>query len=220
MLHAIFPSLRDYFEKSQGDEVAWRYSLCLFSDEEKDALFTENFKRSSNGASSLNLLKGHFKSLSAKNPLNRILEMEWNTQLPDQVLAFVDFLSMAHSVEIRSPFLDYRLVEFAATIPGNMKIKNGNVKDILKNTVDFLLPQGITKRPKEGFVLPIFDWMVEKLKDYSLEVLSEKRLKKHYLLNMDVVKNILDDYYSGNKSMAGRVWNLMMFQVWWERYFG
>lgn len=214
------PFLEGLFNKSQGDEVAWRYSLCLFSDEEKDALFTENFRRSSNGASSLNLLKGHFKNLSAKNPLNRILEMEWNTQLPDQVLAFLDFLSMAHSVEIRSPFLDYRLVEFAATIPGNMKIKNGNVKDILKNTVDSLLPQGITNRPKEGFVLPVFDWMVEKLRDYSLDVLSEKRLTKHNLLNTDVVKNILSDYYSGNKSAAGKVWNLMMFQVWWEKYFG
>lgn len=214
------PFLEGLFKISQGDEVAWRYSLCLFSDEEKDALFTENFRRSSNGAGSLNLLKGHFKSLSAKTPLNRILEMEWNTQLPDQVLAFLDFLSMAHSVEIRSPFLDYRLVEFAATIPGNMKIKNGNVKDILKNTVDSLLPQGITNRPKEGFVLPVFDWMVEKLRDYSLDVLSEKRLTKHNLLNTDVVKNILSDYYSGNKSAAGKVWNLMMFQVWWEKYFG
>ena len=93
-----------------------------------------------------------------------MLEMEWNTQLPDQVLAFIDFLSMAHSVEIRSPFLDYRLVEFVATIPGNMKIRNGNVKDILKKTVGHLLPEEITERPKEGFVLPIFDWMVEKLK--------------------------------------------------------
>jgi asparagine synthase (glutamine-hydrolysing) len=157
---------------------------------------------------------------TSKDPLNKILEMEWNTQLPDQVLAFVDFLSMAHSVEIRSPFLDYRLVEFAATIPGNMKIRNGNVKDILKKTVEPLIPHGITNRPKEGFVLPIFDWMVEKLKDYSIDVLSEKGLKKHQLLNTKVVKNILDDYYSGNKSVAGKVWNLMMFQVWWERYFG
>lgn len=66
--------------------------------------------------------------------------MEWNTQLPDQVLAFIDFLSMAHSVEVRSPFLDYRLIEFAATLPGQMKIRNGNVKDILKKTVEPLLP--------------------------------------------------------------------------------
>lgn len=212
--------LKELFEKSDGDEATWRFNLCLFSDKEKDELLSESFKKRVNHASSFSFLKEHFDNLTAKGALNRILEMEWNTQLPDQMLAFSDALSMAHSIEIRSPFLDYRLVEFVATIPSSMKIRNGNVKDILKRTMEPLLPEGITKRPKEGFVLPIFDWMAEKLKDYSLEVLSEKRLKKHYLLNKDAVKNILADYYSGNKSMAGRVWNLMMFQVWWERYFG
>jgi asparagine synthase (glutamine-hydrolysing) len=214
-----FRFLEELFDKSGGDEVKWRYHLCLFLDEEKERLLTDHFKSQLNGANSFLHLKKHFNTLTAKEPLNRILEMEWNTQLPDQVLAFVDFLSMAHSVEIRSPFLDYRFVEFVATIPGNMKIRDGNVKDLLKKTVEPLIPEGITKRPKEGFVLPIFDWMVEKLRDYSLDVLSEKRLKRHNLLNTEVVKNILEDYYSGNKSVAGKVWNLMMFQVWWEKYF-
>jgi asparagine synthase (glutamine-hydrolysing) len=101
-----------------------------------------------------------------------------------------------------------------------VKIKGGNVKDILKKTVDSLIPEGITKRPKEGFVIPIFDWMVEKLKDYSTDILSEKRLKNHDLMNTGEVNNILKSYYSGNRKNAGKVWNLMMFQVWWEKYFG
>ena len=168
---------------------------------------------------SSSLVASYFGFLTAKSPLNRILEMEWNTQLPDQVLAFVDFLSMAHSLEVRSPFLDYRLVEFAATIPGGMKIKGGNVKDILKKAVGPLLPEGITTRPKEGFVLPIFDWMLEKFKDYSFDMLSENRLKKHNLLNSDIIQDILQKYHAGNRSYAAKVWNLMMFQVWWERYF-
>ena len=214
--------LKDLYRQSGGDEAKWRYGLYLFSDKEKDGLFTRDFKKEldDNGGSSFMYLEGLFNKLTAKDPLNRILEMEWNSQLPDQVLAFVDFLSMAHSVEIRSPFLDYRLVEFAATIPGCMKIKNGSVKDILKRTLEPLLPGEITRRPKEGFVLPIFDWMIERLKDYSMDVLSEKRLKRHHLLNIDTVKAILQGYYSGNKNNAGRIWNLMMFQIWWERYFG
>lgn len=212
--------VKKLYEKSSGDEAAWRYSLYLFTDAEKGNLLSDKFKSMLNNTSTFALVKKNFEGLSAKNVLNRILEMEWNTQLPDQVLAFVDFLSMAHSVEIRSPFLDYRLVEFVATIPGNMKIKDGNVKDILKKTVEPLLPDGITKRPKEGFVLPVFDWMVEKMKDYSKDILSNRRLKKHGLLNVNAVENILEGYYSGNRSNAGKVWNLMMFQVWWEKYFG
>lgn len=212
--------LEELFKQSGGNEAKWRYHLYLATDEEKDKLLTQDFKNRLNGASSFLLIKRYFESVTSNDPLNRILEMEWNTIFPDQVLAFVDFLSMAHSVEIRSPYLDYRLVEFVATIPGNMKIRNGNVKDILKNTVDSLLPKGITQRPKEGFVLPIFDWMVEKLKSYSMDVLSERRLKKHGLFNISEVRNILDGYYAGNKSNAGKVWNLIMFQIWWEKYFG
>ncbi|MBI5127160.1 asparagine synthase C-terminal domain-containing protein, partial [Candidatus Roizmanbacteria bacterium] len=211
--------LKDLYNKSEGDEVKWRYNLYLFSDAEKQNLLTDYFKSRLNNTSSFDLVRKKFNELTSKNPLNRILEMEWNTQLPDHVLAFVDFLSMAHSVEIRSPFLDYRLAEFVATIPGNMKIKDGNVKDILKKSVEPLLPEGITKRPKEGFVLPVFDWMMEELKDYSMDVLSEKRLKKHNLLNSDTVQDILQKYHSGDRGYAGKVWNLMMFQVWWERYF-
>ncbi|MCX8083992.1 MAG: asparagine synthase (glutamine-hydrolyzing) [Calditerrivibrio sp.] len=212
--------LKELYEKSQGDDVLWRYYLYLFSDEEKNYLISDNFKSNIGSISTLSLLKNSFKVLTAKDALNKILEFEWNTQLPDQVLAFVDFLSMAHSVEIRSPFLDYRLVEFVATIPGEMKIKNGNVKDILKKAVEPLLPHGITKRPKEGFVLPIFDWMVDKLRDYTKDILSYNRLKKHDLLNVNYINELLNQYHSGNKAFAGRVWNLMMFQVWWERYFG
>lgn len=211
--------LKDLFEQSQGDEAGWRYRLCLFSDEEKANLLSQNFINNINNTRSFNVLKNQFDTLTASDPLNRILEMEWNTQLPDQMLAFADFLSMAHSVEIRSPFLDYRLVEFAATIPGVMKIRNGNVKDILKKAVLPLLPEGITARPKEGFVLPIFDWMTERLKDYSLAVLSRTNLKKHDLLNPAAVDDIVKSFYSGNKNNAAKVWNLMMFQVWWQKYF-
>ncbi len=212
--------LEDLYGKSNGDDLKWRYNLYLSSDEEKMHLLSDHFKSLLGNTNSFSIVKDNFNRLTAKNPLNRILEMEWNTQLPDQVLAFVDFLSMAHSVEVRSPFLDYRLVEFVATIPGNMKIKNGNVKDILKKATAPLLAKEIIKRPKEGFVLPVFDWMAGALKDYSSDVLSEGRLRRHNLFNTDAIKDLLHNYYSGNKKDVGKVWNLMMFQLWWEKFFG
>lgn len=212
--------LADLYEKSDGDETLWRYHIALFTDEEKGGLLSPQFRQAAGTADTRALLRRNFSDLSARDPLNRILEMEWNTQLPDQILAFVDFLAMAHSVEIRSPFLDYRLVEFAATIPGAMKIKDGNVKDILKKAVAPVLPEGIIQRPKEGFVLPVFDWMMDKLKDYSMEVLSNDRLNQHDSFNNDVVQELLKSYHAGNRAVAGRVWNLMMFQIWWEKYLG
>lgn len=212
--------LQNLFNISGGDEIRWRSQLYLFNDTEKEDLLSPEFKRRLNYANTFALVQEYFKTVTSADPLNRILEMEWNTQLPDQVLAFVDYLSMAHSVEIRSPFLDYRLVEYVATIPGHLKIRHGNVKDILKRTVTSLLPEGITSRPKEGFVLPVFDWMMGNLKAYSLELLSADHLSRHHLFNQEAIKKMLDRYYAGEKQLAGRVWNVMMFQAWWEQYFG
>ncbi len=215
------PFLNRLYEQTGGDEARIRYHLSLFNDEEKRDLLTDAFRQGLPvQASSQELIRQAFSGVTATDPLNRVLEMEWNTQLPDQVLAFVDFLSMAHSIEIRSPFLDYRLVEFAATVPGRLKIRDGSVKDILKKAVGPLLPEGITTRPKEGFVLPVFDWMTDRLKGYCGETLAPGRIERHGFFNSEVVKNLLLRYYTGDRGLAGRVWNLMMFQLWWERYFG
>lgn len=211
--------IQGLYDISNGDEATWRYNLYLFTDYEKNNLLSYNFKSKLKNTNTFKLIKKNFEELTSSDPLNRILEMEWNTQLPDQVLAFVDFLSMAHSIEVRPPFLDYRLVEFMSTIPGDMKIKNGNIKHILKEAVEPLLPKGITNRPKEGFVLPIFDWLMQQMKNFTFDLLSEKRLKRHGFLNNETVQYILNQYYNGNIMYNGRIWNLMMFQIWWEKYF-
>jgi asparagine synthase (glutamine-hydrolysing) len=212
--------LEDLFSRSGGNEALWRYFLYRFPDDNKKELLAEEFHEKTNGANTQQLIVNNFSSLTAKDPLNRILEMEWNTQLPDQVLAFVDFLSMAHSVEVRSPFLDYRLVEFAATIPGKLKIQNGSVKEILKHAVAPLLPEGIISRPKEGFVLPIFDWMVEKLRNYCLDALSDGRIKRHGFFNLAKVKGMIAQWNQNPMAESSKIWNLVMFQLWWEQYFG
>ncbi len=211
--------LERLFDKSGGEDSAWRYNLCVFLDDEKDALLTDEFKSRFPLKTTREFIGEHFRNLTARDPLNRILEMEWKTQLPDQVLAFMDFLSMAHAVEIRSPFLDYRLVEFVATIPGRMKIRNGNVKDILKRSVAGLIPEPIVKRPKEGFVLPIFGWMLKELTGYCESVLDREKLTKSGLLKPDEVANLIGRFKAGQTNLAAKIWNLMMLQIWWEKYF-
>lgn len=204
---------------SGGDEIRWRSQLFTFNDQTKECLLSPEFIADVH-SSSENCMTGYFNQLKTGDPLNRILGVDWNSLLPDQVLAFVDFLSMAHSVEVRSPFLDYRLVEYVGTIPGRLKIKNGNVKDILKKTVEPILPEGITRRPKEGFVLPVFDWLTGPLSNYSQHVLSTKRINKHGIWNQAEVAGLLKRFLAGDKILVAKIWNLMMFQLWWEQYWG
>lgn len=208
------------FADSGGDEAAWRYRLYLFSDSDKRRLLTRDFLARAGGEDSLRLVQDAFRGVHADDPLNRVLEMEYKTQFPDQVLAFLDFLSMAHSVEVRSPFLDYRVVEFAAAIPGGLKIRDGVVKHILKETVRHLLPDGVADRPKEGFVLPVFDWLAGPLKDWPSEVLSRERVASHRVVDPEGAAALVTAFRGGEAGLAGKVWNLMMFQLWWERYFG
>jgi asparagine synthase (glutamine-hydrolysing) len=212
--------VEELFRQSKGEEASWRCLLHVFGDGAKESLLSDGFRASLNGVSTCRLVEEHFRSLTAEDPLNRILEMEWNTQLPDQVLAFVDFLSMAHSVEVRSPFLDYRVVELAARVPGRLKIRDGNVKDVLKRAVAPVLPEGIVERPKEGFVMPIFHWMMESLSGFCTSVLAEERLRAHGLLRPEAVAEVLKGHRARKPGYAGRVWNLVMFQLWWEKYFG
>jgi asparagine synthase (glutamine-hydrolysing) len=139
--------------------------------------------------------------------------------LPDQVLAFVGRLSMAHSVEVRPPFLDHRLIEFAATIPGNFKIRNGREKHILKEAVCGLIPKSVIERRKEGFVLPMDHWLLNDLRDKVEATLAPAPLAAHGLLRPERVRAILVAHYARTANHGPLIWNLMMFQLWWEKFF-
>jgi asparagine synthase (glutamine-hydrolysing) len=164
------------------------------------------------------LIRDVYLSSATADPLNRALNCDFQTLLPDQVLAFVDRLSMAHSVEVRPPFLDYRLMEFAASLPGSMKIKNGRSKHVLKEAVRGLIPAGVIDRPKEGFVLPIDNWLLNDMRPFVEELLAPDRLALHGLVRSEAVSQLLKEHYSKSANHGPRIWNLMMFQRWWEAY--
>ncbi|HWR98503.1 MAG TPA: asparagine synthase (glutamine-hydrolyzing) [Candidatus Methanoperedens sp.] len=220
----LAPGDRQVYERlcgeTGGEESAWRTRLLLFSEEEKRALLAPAFTDGLAGVDSGRLVAAQFAAASARGPLNRVLEAEWNTQLPDQVLAFVDFLSMAHSVEIRSPFLDYRLVEYAATLPDRLKIRGGIVKAILKEALAPVLPAEVLARPKEGFVLPVLDWLPDALHAWAAATLAPERTARHGFFVPERVEGHLAACRGRDRAAAAKVWNLMMFQLWWECFFG
>jgi len=98
-------------------------------------------------------IRGDFAGLTAADPLNRVLEYEFRTIFPDQVLTFVDRLSMAHSLEVRSAYLDTDFVRFIASLPGHLKIRNGETKALLKRAALRYFPSEMVHRPKEGFLI-------------------------------------------------------------------
>jgi asparagine synthase (glutamine-hydrolysing) len=204
---------------AQGDEVKRRMSLYLRTDKGKQTLLSEKMLALCPGESTEHLIRMVYNTSGTEAPLNRALNCDFRTLLPDQVLTFVDRLSMAHSVEVRPPFLDYRLMEFAATLPDSMKIKSGRSKHILKEAVRGLIPDAVIDRPKEGFVLPIDNWLLNGMRPFVDELLAPDRLVLHGLVRFEAIGQLLKEHYAKSANHGPRIWNLMMFQKWWESYF-
>ncbi len=191
----------------------WRNRLCVFNDAEKSQLLSKDFLHSAGHPGADNIYKTMASELSAKDALNQSLEMDQKELLPNQVLPFVDRLSMAHSIEVRCPYLDYRITEFANRLPGEMKIRNGIVKHIHKEAMRKLLPEDLLSRPKEGFVQPIYSWMHGRLKNWvegHLDALPGG------IFNPAYVKGLKEMFRSGDNSLNAKIWNLVCFSIWSE----
>lgn len=201
------------------DYATRRMQQLLWNDDAKQALFTEDFKARAQGVRTAEWLARVDKSFTQQDPLNRALYLDFHTLLPDQVLAFVDRLSMAHSLEVRPAFLDHRLIELAFSIAGSHKIADGDVKRVLKDAVKDLLPASILQRPKEGFVLPVNFWLQRDRYRMIPELLSEQVIRQSNVLEWSTVQHMQAQAAQGNTKAQMQLWNIMMFCVWWRRHF-
>jgi asparagine synthase (glutamine-hydrolysing) len=155
-----------------------------------------------------------------------VLEAEFRGIFPDQVLTFVDRLSMAHSLEVRSAFLDTDVVEYVASLPGSLKIRNGETKYILRRAAARYFPDEMIHRPKEGFLMPVTEWVLNDLQGWVRDTLSPERLALHGIFEAQRVGDLVDRLYarSGvrNQEPAYRTVNkvlaLVIFQEWYEMY--
>jgi len=192
--------------------------LYLMDDAQKRELYSPLMQSACGEQTTEGWIRSLLKSCDSRDPTNRALFLDLETLLPDQVLPFVDRLSMAHSVEVRPPFLDHRLAEFACSLPGAIKIRSGRVKSILKNAVRDLLPDDLIERPKEGFIMPINEWLIDRLGGFVRATLAPERLKRHGLFRPEAVTAMLDAHFARQQRLGDRIWNLLMLQLWWESY--
>lgn len=216
-----FEGKEDYLAQlAEPEDWAWRYKLLVFSDEEKRDLYSADVAKELQGTSTREHIRRTFEGLTAKDPLNRVLEAEWNSIFPDQVLAFVDRLSMAHSLEVRTAYLDTDLVSFVAALPGCFKIKNGETKHLLKQAARRYFPDEMVFRKKEGFLMPVAQWLLRDLQGYVRETLSKERLREHGFFDYGRIRQLIDRTYSGQSDHfdANKLLGLLVFQEWYELY--
>lgn len=140
--------------------------------------------------------------------------------LPNDILTKVDRASMAVSLEARVPLLDHRLVEFAWTLPTDMKIRNGVSKWPLRQVLYRHVPQELVDRPKSGFAIPLDDWLRGSLRDWAETLLSEDRLKARGWIDPKPVRQAWQDHLNGRGARAEALWGICMLEAWAERWMG
>ncbi|KGF99977.1 Asparagine synthetase (glutamine-hydrolyzing) [Prochlorococcus marinus str. MIT 9311] len=160
----------------------------------------------------------HYIYKDLKN-IQEMCEYDFETYLPDCILTKVDRASMHNSLEVRAPFLDHEIPEIIDSINPTYKKKLLNRKFILKKLLNKYLPKNIYERPKKGFSAPLNNWIKGPLKELTLDYLSIESLKKHNLLDIDIIERIKYEHYSGIRSWHNQIWNLLIFQQWYNKNF-
>lgn len=163
---------------------------------------------------------GWLSSLRDGDTLGHFLRTDCGLVLPDDMLTKVDRMSMAHGLEVRVPFLDHRLVEFAFGLPGKYKLSDGLRKRIVQDAFREFLPPKLYNRRKKGFEVPLLHWMRNELRlDLDRQVFQRDFLEAQGVFNVEAVMALRRRLHSGNPGDAhATTWALYVFQNWWKRY--
>jgi asparagine synthase (glutamine-hydrolysing) len=156
---------------------------------------------------------------NAPSSEERLIYLYCKFYLQDDILAKVDRASMARSLEVRAPFLDYTFVEFLNTLPFDLKLRGLTTKYILKKAMRDKLPSEILTRSKKGFGIPVGRWFQDRLQGLARETFSEQRLKQQGLFNHRTVARLFNEHLTGVRDHRKQLWTLFIFQLWFEKYF-
>jgi asparagine synthase (glutamine-hydrolysing) len=144
--------------------------------------------------------------------------MHFCDYLPDDILVKVDRASMAVSLEVRCPILDHRVVEFAWSLPLNMRVDHRGGKRILKKLLNRYVPAELTERPKKGFGIPLADWLRGPLRGWAEALLVRERLASESLFDPTAVRRVWQQHLTGWRNHAQLLWSILMFQAWYESW--
>ena len=212
---------RNYLYNASLDAVD-RYidSVSHFGSLKKNALYDCDFRRNLNG--SFGAASFRFRELantvSSGNQLDRLLYLDSKTYLPSDILTKVDRMTMAASLEARAPLLDHELIEFVQKIPAELKLKGTETKYIFKKALEGIVPNEILHRGKQGFGVPINEWINVQLKDRIRETFLEKRTLERGFFEKKYIKILLEEHHRNRRDHSYSLWILWMLELWFRRF--
>lgn len=206
------------YEKLKGilkDSSAKNLMLNLsqqYDNYQLNTVLNQKFNNVETAYLSNDLQKEYFSSLSY------MMAIDYETYLLDDILQKVDRASMTVSLEGREPFLDHRIIEWAAQLPDSYKYHKGVKKYILKEITHQYIPKTLLDRPKMGFAIPIEKWLTTDLKSVVDYYLQDDKIASQAIFSSTYIKNLKSDFYSGKLELAQKLWYVLMFEMWYEKW--
>ncbi len=199
--------LKDPSDKNMMDSIT-----NTFTSADIDALLLNKPEKIATAFDSKELMEAFY------SPLHYMMAIDYQTYLPDDILQKVDRATMSVSLEGREPFLDQRVIEWAAQLPLQYKYNNGSKKYILKEIVHQYIPKKLMDRPKMGFGIPIATWLSNDLKNYVDTYFDEMYIKKQGIFNASEVTRMKISFFEGKVERAEKIWYFLMFQMWYQKW--
>lgn len=213
----VFPEGRtDHLAEGWENEFVRRSGLLV--GDEADRLLTGDLRQIFRDTDPHRALSDEIRRAPHQDPINRVLLAETLTLLPGNNLVKPDRMPMANSLEVRSPFLDYRLAEFAFSIPGDFKLRNGETKAILKDAVEPMLGRALTRRTKQMFTVPVGEWFRQKLAGYCREMLLDGRLGARGLVEENTIRDMLAAHVAGTANYTRQLRALISLEIWFRLF--
>ena len=203
-------------------DAAGRYidSISHFNGPRKRKLYSEATQNKMNGSFALGekLYRQIAGSSGDGDQIENMLYLDSKTYLPGDILTKVDRMSMASSLEARSPLLDHKLIEYVTRIPSHLKLKGNETKYIFKKAIAGFVPHEILHREKQGFGVPINEWINSQLKDRIRDDLADRRTMERGYFDAKYVGILLDEHVRGRRDHSYPLWTLWMLELWHRRY--
>jgi len=208
------------FVSGEGLSTPERHAVWMgsFAPEAKRRLLSPDLRRALAEDDDFETVHALWAECDAPDELSKVLHLDLGLYLQDDVLTKVDRASMACSLEVRNPFLDYTVVEFAAALPPSFKIRGMTTKFLLKQVARKRLPAEIVTRPKKGFGVPMAAWLKGPLRELALSTLAPDRLRRAGLFDPAEVKRLLDEHLAGTADHRKPLYTLLAFELWREAW--
>ncbi len=209
----VFRAKTTFQAMARDATEAYFHSVSILRGDMRKKLFSPNFRNKLGGYDALDVFRRHAGAANTDDPLALIQYLDLKTYLVGDINTKVDRASMAHSLEVREPLMDHKLVEWLATLPSGLKIQGNEGKYLFKKAMEPFLPDEVLYRPKMGFAVPLARWFRGPLKQRVRDAVLGETLAATGIFNRDYLEHLVEAHQSGARDYSSPLWTLLMFEA-------